>query len=301
MAQSLYARLFTWLLGKINQNLDETARDEMAQSLYARLFTWLVGKINQNLDETVAAHKQRRDSKDNTTTAQSAPVALVVRGEFEGAPASLSPSPHPSASSKTTTPPSRSSSSLHNFAVSRNSAVVSVTHNSAVTSVTSSGLRGNSTVTIGVLDMAGHESFPFNSLDTLMVNYANEKLQEYFLSTVLNGALAEYQAEGIVEAGETGLHSLPHCAEQSFNTTCLQLLEAPSRSVQKSSNNGKDMVDGPARTVALVSEFIAAGCAEPLAGFPMCFKVTHYWGEADYHCAGSLLKPLDNAAKKRVT
>ncbi|XP_069470806.1 unconventional myosin-XIX isoform X2 [Ambystoma mexicanum] len=50
---------------------------------------------------------------------------------------------------------------------------------------------------IGLLDVYGFESFPENSLEQLCINYANEKLQQHFVSHYLKAQQEEYAAEGL--------------------------------------------------------------------------------------------------------
>ncbi|NP_001122117.1 unconventional myosin-XIX [Xenopus tropicalis] len=50
---------------------------------------------------------------------------------------------------------------------------------------------------IGLLDVYGFESFPENNLEQLCINYANEKLQQHFVSHYLKSQQDEYAAEGL--------------------------------------------------------------------------------------------------------
>lgn len=50
---------------------------------------------------------------------------------------------------------------------------------------------------IGLLDVYGFESFPENHLEQLCINYANEKLQQHFVSHFLKAQQEEYATEGL--------------------------------------------------------------------------------------------------------
>nr|XP_002739436.2 PREDICTED: unconventional myosin-XIX-like [Saccoglossus kowalevskii] len=50
---------------------------------------------------------------------------------------------------------------------------------------------------IGILDVYGFESFTNNSLEQLCINYANEKLQQHFVSHFLKAEQEEYKKESI--------------------------------------------------------------------------------------------------------
>ncbi|XP_067934037.1 unconventional myosin-XIX-like [Watersipora subatra] len=68
---------------------------------------------------------------------------------------------------------------------------------------------------IGLLDIYGFESFQENSLEQLCINYANERLQQYFIQHYLRDLQAEYEEEGIV---------WQHVNITSDNISCIQLI-----------------------------------------------------------------------------
>ncbi|GIX62412.1 myosin H [Babesia caballi] len=50
---------------------------------------------------------------------------------------------------------------------------------------------------IGILDIYGFEYFKRNTYEQLLINYANERLQQYFINRVFAAEVAEYDSEGI--------------------------------------------------------------------------------------------------------
>lgn len=70
---------------------------------------------------------------------------------------------------------------------------------SSSTDVASSPVKcGTDNLSIGLLDIFGFEIFVENSFEQLCINYANEKLQQYFIEFVLKKEQDVYDAEGIV-------------------------------------------------------------------------------------------------------
>ncbi|XP_071944740.1 unconventional myosin-XIX-like [Antedon mediterranea] len=68
---------------------------------------------------------------------------------------------------------------------------------------------------IGLLDVYGFESFSFNSLEQLCINYANEKLQQHFVHNFLKVEQDDCQSEGIPWQFE----------DFTDNKTCLDVIE----------------------------------------------------------------------------
>ena len=70
---------------------------------------------------------------------------------------------------------------------------------------------------IGVVDIFGFEVFKNNSLEQLCINFANEKLQQFFLYTVFESEREAYRAEGVP------WEPIPY----ADNAPIIALLEAP--------------------------------------------------------------------------
>ncbi|KAG8520231.1 Unconventional myosin-XIX [Galemys pyrenaicus] len=133
---------------------------------------------------------------------------------------------------------------------------------------------------IGLLDVYGFESFPDNSLEQLCINYANEKLQQYFVAHYLRAQQEEYAVEGL---------------EWSFvsyqdNQTCLDLIEGSPISIC-SLINEECRLNRPSSAAQLQTRIESALASNPclrhnrLSREPS-FVVAHYAGPVQYHTAG---------------
>lgn len=69
-------------------------------------------------------------------------------------------------------------------------------------------------VIVGLLDIYGFETFDSNCLEQLCINYANERLQCYFMQSYLRSIQSEYENEAV---------SWQH-VEVSGNDLCVELL-----------------------------------------------------------------------------
>ena len=61
----------------------------------------------------------------------------------------------------------------------------------------SSATKGAVAGSLGLLDIFGFERLETNSLEQLLINYANERLHAYFLSSVFDSEVRAYAAEGV--------------------------------------------------------------------------------------------------------
>jgi len=151
-----------------------------------------------------------------------------------------------------------------------------------------SNLQSNTKVSsnkfIGVLDIYGFEVFENNSMEQLLINYANEKLQQQFNEQLFNSEQQEYIKEGIkwnkVEYNERG------CAEIIENRTSgiLALLDEECK-IPKGTEDG--LMEKLKKALANSSNFIV----DPK--MKKKFTLKHFIEDVVYDISGFLEKNRD--------
>uniref|UniRef100_A0A8C2X5V8 Myosin XIX n=1 Tax=Cyclopterus lumpus TaxID=8103 RepID=A0A8C2X5V8_CYCLU len=140
---------------------------------------------------------------------------------------------------------------------------------------------------IGVLDVYGFECFQINNLEQLCINYANEKLQQHFVSHYLRAQQEEYVSEGL---------------EWSFvkyqdNQSCLDLLEGSPVSVFSLLNEESRLnrvSDAKTLRVRLEKELCDnANISWDKFSKEPHFTVAHYAGKVHYQIQGMVEKNKD--------
>ncbi|XP_065570517.1 unconventional myosin-XIX-like isoform X2 [Artemia franciscana] len=159
-----------------------------------------------------------------------------------------------------------------------------------------SGVTGDSF--IGILDVYGFESLFKNSLEQLCINYANERLQFFFLQNFLKFQKLSLMDEG-VEIIDTGTMN---------NDAVINILDGPS-SVFGVLNEECRMKRYPTET--LVVERIKKAIKQALVESSQKqqpkyediyeFKVQHYAGEVTYSAVGILEKNSDQVPVEMVS
>ncbi|KAM3934833.1 unconventional myosin-XIX [Leptodactylus fuscus] len=140
---------------------------------------------------------------------------------------------------------------------------------------------------IGLLDVYGFESFPQNSLEQLCINYANEKLQQHFVSHYMKAQQEEYAAEGL---------------EWSFisyqdNKRCVELIEGSPVSIfsllneECRLNRTSDVVQLQSRLEVNLSHNKCFS-RDKFSKKPN-FVISHYAGKVTYHIEEMVEKNKD--------
>uniref|UniRef100_A0A4W4HPR7 Myosin motor domain-containing protein n=1 Tax=Electrophorus electricus TaxID=8005 RepID=A0A4W4HPR7_ELEEL len=140
---------------------------------------------------------------------------------------------------------------------------------------------------IGLLDVYGFERFPLNSLEQLCINYANEKLQQHFVTLYLRAQQEEYVSEGM------------HWSIVRYrdNQDCLDLIEGSPSSIFSLLNEECRLnraSDAERLSKRLQTELSRSSSVswDKFSTQPH-FTVAHYAGDVTYHVHGMMEKNKD--------
>jgi myosin heavy subunit len=138
---------------------------------------------------------------------------------------------------------------------------------------------------IGILDIFGFEIFQVNSFEQLCINYANEKLQQYFNNHTFRLEESLYQSEGIQFAHVTYIDNQP----------VLDMIEQKPTGILSSIDEELRMPKGSDSTwiVKQHSNLKTNKFYKTVLSSQDLFVVMHYAGSVTYDCNGFLLKSKD--------
>jgi len=148
------------------------------------------------------------------------------------------------------------------------------------------GSGGDKNVNFGVLDIAGFESFEFNSLEQLFINLSNEHLQMHFNNYVFKMELDDYKSEGI---------DVGNSITFKDNSDVVALIDAKGGvlstldeevALPKGSDEGF-------RTKIIKANEKHARFVAPKMGGSTQFGIKHFAGLVTYNAEGFLAKNVD--------
>eukprot|EP00600_Ochromonadales_sp_CCMP1393_P014174 CAMPEP_0175000762 /NCGR_PEP_ID=MMETSP0005-20121125/2769_1 /TAXON_ID=420556 /ORGANISM="Ochromonas sp., Strain CCMP1393" /LENGTH=447 /DNA_ID=CAMNT_0016255595 /DNA_START=706 /DNA_END=2048 /DNA_ORIENTATION=+ len=150
------------------------------------------------------------------------------------------------------------------------------------------GISGSSisecTATISLLDIFGFEVFEHNHFEQLMINFANEKLQQKFTLDVIKSVQEEYAEEGIVWQPIPFLDNLP----------VLRLIESTKTGLMAQLNEECILPGGSdVRFLAKLGMCTSSSPFEPELRSATNFSIRHYAGVVSYSVEGFLQKNND--------
>ncbi|XP_066302759.1 unconventional myosin-X-like isoform X5 [Branchiostoma lanceolatum] len=137
---------------------------------------------------------------------------------------------------------------------------------------------------IGVLDIFGFENFKTNRFEQFNINYANEKLQEYFNKHIFSLEQLEYNREGIVWTDIDWVDNGECLDLVERKLGILDLLDEESRFPKGTDNTFVDKLHGGHKENAF---FLKPKVASRM------FGIKHYAGEVYYDTQGFLEKNRD--------
>eukprot|EP01083_Nonionella_stella_P253665 872617_1 len=155
----------------------------------------------------------------------------------------------------------------------------------------------NSNKFIGILDVFGFECFDKNSFEQLCINYANEKLQELFSSSIVRSEQSAYLSEGV-----------PWHALAVPESACLCLIEGRARGVFATLDAACTQPKGTSE-IFVTNLFQlnpnASGILRRRShpGVPQScgFVLEHYAQNVEYDCAEFLIKNSDSVHPDTLT
>ncbi|CAI9303676.1 unnamed protein product [Lactuca saligna] len=133
---------------------------------------------------------------------------------------------------------------------------------------------------ISILDIYGFESFQKNSFDQLLINYANERLQQHFVRHIFKLEQEEYESEGIEWKK----------VEFVDNQGCLDLFEKKNMGILSILDEASNTSEATDLTFFnKIKQHLILGFDDEKGSF----KVNHYAGEVKYESTGFLEKNRD--------
>mmetsp|Transcript_64144 Transcript_64144/g.106620 ORF Transcript_64144/g.106620 Transcript_64144/m.106620 type:complete len:1736 (-) Transcript_64144:276-5483(-) len=139
---------------------------------------------------------------------------------------------------------------------------------------------------VGLLDIFGFENFKFNSFEQLCINFANEKLQQFFLLQVFKTEEELHVQEGVAWKE----------VEYQDNAPCIELLEKPPNGILrqldsecKTPNASEATFCAQINKVHAKGGFLAPTRLQRMRD-EEGFIVRHYAGDVVYHTASYITK-----------
>jgi len=144
---------------------------------------------------------------------------------------------------------------------------------------------------VGLLDIFGFENFVHNSFEQLCINFANEKLQQFFLNCVFKEEEALHVKEGVPWKD----------IEYQDNEEAILMMEKPPNGILRLLDSQCKTPNATENTFATELNKVHAksGFLIPTRKNKMRdeegFIISHYAGQVIYHCASTITKATGNA------
>ncbi|MEW5317854.1 MAG: hypothetical protein WDW38_009118 [Sanguina aurantia] len=315
------------------------ARDSLARSLYARLFDWLVSRINESMSSSSSSSSSNGSSDPHHSSSAHANGNGSSNGSSSRAPDSKhkTSQPHPAHADSSKTPQrgaappiaepgcrfggdggagcdsystpvagstagrggrdsdgASASGHRQDSGVGNGDARREAGSRDVDVGEREPGPAASEAMTIGLLDIYGFESFAVNDLEQLCINLANEKLQQHFNQHVFKWEQAEYQREGVdwayidFEDNQDVLDLL------EGRMGLLELLDEQCRFTQ---STAEDLVHKFSTAPSVSASKRYTRMRRP----PTAFQLSHYAGPVAYHTDNFLAKNKDYVVAEHKT
>merc|ERR1740124_181621 len=175
-----------------------SARDALAKSIYGAIFGLLVTRVNETATSLSSAAHAASDQKAGVQKKQPAAKSLR-RQHVEDMEEDDSGTDSPLAARRPPTPGSGG--------VVRGKQALNAKTDRALNAF------GDGRTFIGLLDMFGFEIFEHNGLEQLCINFANEKLQQYFVRCVFKAEEEIHRLEGVPWPEDVSYHDNQGCID----------------------------------------------------------------------------------------
>ncbi|KAF9113137.1 hypothetical protein BGX27_002130 [Mortierella sp. AM989] len=151
---------------------------------------------------------------------------------------------------------------------------------------------------IGVVDMFGFQQSTTNGLDQFCVNYANERLQQYFLNQIFEASHADFELEGITSIPRIHFFDNAACLQmlgQKPEDGLIGIMSSQSRHISRKTD--ATMLEAFSNQY---SKHDSLTVTRNMNSYPS-FTIQHYLAPVTYTVEGWLEQNVDNLSSDFVT
>ncbi|KAG0202582.1 hypothetical protein BGX28_004928 [Mortierella sp. GBA30] len=152
---------------------------------------------------------------------------------------------------------------------------------------------------IGVVDMFGFQQFSSNGLDQFCVNYANERLHQFFLNQVFESSHADFELEGITQIPRIHFFDNSACLQmlghKDANEGLIGIMSSQSRHISRKTD--ATMLETFSKEYSTHDSLTVT---RDMNTYPS-FTVQHYLAPVTYTVDGWLEQNVDNLSSDFVT
>ena len=263
-----------------------SARDALVKSIYGAIFGLLVTRVNETATSLSSAAHAASDHKAGVQKKQPAAKSLrrqhVEDMEEDGGGTTIVDSPQAARH-----PPTPGSGGA-----ARGKQALNAKTDRALTAF------GDGRTFIGLLDMFGFEIFEQNGLEQLCINFANEKLQQYFVRCVFKAEEEIHRLEGVPWPEDISYHDNQGCIDAltQSRSGVFRLLDESCALKSAAEAEWFRIVDQTLCVGSKAAESFVTGAGRYKLRDDEAFVVRHFAGDVCYSSATAQAKALGSAA-----